>query len=328
MNNTPPNNAQIPVPGPVTIVVPVYQERDSLPKLYEELLPVLNALPEKSEVLFVDDGSTDGSFDYLEELHGRDARIRALRFRRNMGKAVGLSAGFEHAKGEIIVTMDGDLQDDPADIQALLTAIADGADLACGWKYQGKGPANKSLPSRFFNFVTSRVTGIKLHDMNCPLKAYRREVIEEIDVYGDLHRFIPVLAHQRGFVLKEVKVQNRPRQFGTSKFGIERFTRGFFDLMTVFLLTRYAQRPLHFFGTLALLTGLIGTMSIAGLMAYTKLTLGSMDWRATPSRPLFFIGLLAIMLAFQFFSIGLIGELLTKFFHRSQRNAPIKHVIE
>ena len=313
---------------PITIVVPIYEERESLPDLYEELASLLSRLPANSEILFVDDGSTDDSRTYLQDLHARDNRIRAICLRRNFGKAIALSVGFQHAKGDVIVTMDGDLQDDPDDIPKLLEAIAAGADLACGWKFQGKGPANKSLPSRFFNVVTSRVTGVRLNDMNCPLKAYRREVIEEIDLYGDLHRFIPVMAHQRGFVIEEVRVKNRARKYGQSKFGVERFTRGFFDLFTVLLLTRYAQKPLHFFGTIALLLFLLGCVSIAGLMTYTFITYGQPGWDPSTTRPLFFFGVLSIMVASQVFSIGLMGELLTKYLHHAQRKPPVKHVIE
>lgn len=314
---------------PVSVVIPVYDECQSLPELYERLRPVLDTLPADSEILFVDDGSQDGTREQISSFHERDSRVRGLCLRRNFGKAIALTAGFKHAKGGIIVTMDGDLQDDPNDIPKLIESIASGADLACGWKHEGKGPPGKSLPSRFFNFITSRVTGVRLHDMNCPLKAYRREVIEEIDVYGDLYRFIPVMAHQRGFIIEEVRVQNHSRQYGQSKYGFERFLRGFFDLFTMLLLTRYAQKPLHFFGVIAIFLCSVGAVAIAGLMTYTALKYGDSETlRATPSRPLFFFGVLAIMVGSQVFSIGLIGELMTKFFHRSQRTPAIKHVIE
>lgn len=312
----------------ISVVIPVFEERENLSELVSQLITALDKLDCESEVILIDDGSRDGTADFLKEINRTDPRFMGIVLRRNMGKAQALAVGFHQARGGIIVTMDGDLQDDPAEIPLLVQAIHTGADLACGWKYQGKGPLSKSLPSRLFNFVVSRVTGIQLHDMNCPMKAYRREVIEEIEIYGDLHRFIPVLAHQRGFRLAEVQVHNHPRKHGRSKFGFERFANGFFDLFTILLLTRYAQKPLHFFGTIALLLGLTGILCVGGLMINTVMIEAAGGDASSPDRPLFFFGILAILFGAQVFSIGLIGELLTKYFNRTQLKPPIKEVID
>ena len=226
----------------LSFVLPVYNEQESLTTLHRRIAEVMSGRSESFEMVFVDDGSTDGSIDVLTGLHRQDPRVKVVQLRRNFGKSAAYSAGFERARGEFIITMDTDLQDDPAEIPAFLDKLDQGFDVVSGWKYEGKGALEKSLPSRFFNGVVRRATGIPLHDFNCPFKAYRRDVLREIHIYGELHRFIPVLAHSRGFTIVEIKIKNLPRQFGQSKYGLKRYVRGMLDLMTVMFITRFAQR--------------------------------------------------------------------------------------
>jgi len=288
----------------LSIVVPVYDEAESLPVLYEELCRVLQQLPLSAEMIFVDDGSRDGSVDILRALHAQDERVQVIEFRRNFGKSAALHAGFQAARGRVVVTLDADLQDVPAEIPRLLEALAD-ADLVSGWKYQRQDPASKRWPSRWFNFVVRHLTGVPLHDFNCGLKAYRREVIEELSLYGELHRYIPVLAHHRGFRVTEVPVAHRPRRFGHSKFGSARFFRGFFDLLTVLFLTQYTRRPLHLFGWFGMISLGLGFMINAYL---------SLQWfmgHPIGHRPLLLLGVLLMIFGAQFFLTGLLGELIT-----------------
>ena len=259
------------------------------------------------ELLFVDDGSTDKSFQVLRDLKRNDRHIKIIRFRRNYGKSAALAVGFEKALGNIVITMDADLQDDPAEIPSLKKKIEDGYDLVSGWKKRRKDPLSKTIPSRFFNFVTAVLTGIKIHDFNCGLKAYRREVVKSVKVYGELHRYVPVLAHWEGFRIGEMVVQHRPRKFGKTKFGIGRFWRGFLDLLTALFTTRYLRRPLHLFGFWGLLAVTAGVI-IDGWLAvewYLGLT-----WLS--NRPLFLGGVLLIIVGIQFISIGLLGEMISK----------------
>jgi len=296
----------------VSFVLPVCNEADSLRQLYEEATRVLADQPCDYELLFVDDGSTDGSFEVLQDLHGRDPKVKALRFRRNFGKAAAYSAGFREAKGDIVITMDTDLQDDPEDIPLFLGKMAEGCDMVVGWKHEGKGPAGKSIPSSVFNKVVSLVTGLPLHDFNCPFKAYRREVLEEIDVHGELHRYIPVLASAKGFTIDEIKIRNRPRRSGASKYGLERYPRGMLDLFTVTFITRFAKRPLHLLGLAGLLALTFGGTVLGGLIAaHFFYVLG---WLTDPSwnihdRPALGLGILLIGVGVQLLSIGLVGEL-------------------
>jgi glycosyltransferase involved in cell wall biosynthesis len=216
----------------ISVVIPVYNEAESLQPLYQDLVSVLGTLGRPYELLFIEDGSTDGSFDTLAELHTQDCHVQVIQFRRNFGKAAALTVGFAEARGAIVITMDADLQDDPQEIPSLLNKLAEGFDLVSGWKYPRRDPLTKTLPSKLFNWATSRLSGVRLHDFNCGFKAYRREVVKEIRFYGDLYRYIPVLAHWQGFRVTEVPVRHHPRQFGQSKYGISRFLRGFFDLIT------------------------------------------------------------------------------------------------
>ncbi len=303
----------------ISVVVPVLDEAGSLALLYRELTDVLEALRRPYELVFVDDGSRDESFRILEKLHRQDDRVRVLQLRRNFGKAAALSVGFAHARGQIVATLDGDLQDDPAELPRLLDALEDGYDLVSGWKVQRQDPASKRWPSRLFNAVTGRLTGLRLHDFNSGLKVYRRPVVEELRLYGELHRFIPVLASRRGFAVGEIPVNHRPRRFGRSKYGVARFVRGFLDLLTVLFLTRYTRRPLHLFGGLGLLSLSIGVLANLYL---TALWLAGV--RPIGNRPLLAFGVLCILVGIQFVSLGLLSELVLSFQARSSEDVSIR----
>ncbi len=289
----------------ISVVVPVMNEEENLPILYRELKAVLEEVaPQDYEMIFVDDGSTDGTFTVLSALAAEDERMTVIQFRRNFGKSAALSAGFERAKGEIVITMDGDLQDDPAEIPRFLAKLEEGYDLVSGWKYPRLDPPSKTWPSRLFNLVTATVSGVHLHDFNCGFKAYRHEVTRDVNLYGELHRFIPVLAHQKGYRVTEIKVHHRPRRFGRSKFGAKRLARGFFDFLTVILLGEYRWRPMHLFGWLGLLSGAAG-VAINLYLAYLWFT----GHRPIGTRPLLTLGVLLITVGVQFFTIGLLAEM-------------------
>ncbi|MCP3978211.1 MAG: glycosyltransferase family 2 protein [bacterium] len=314
----------------ITFVLPVFNEEGNLDELYEKLTAVLAGLDENYELLFVDDGSSDESPRVLAELQRRDERVRVIEFRRNFGKAAAYSAGFEDARGEIVVTLDTDLQDDPAEVPLFLDKIDEGFDMVVGWKYEGKGNLEKSLPSKFFNSVVRRITEIPLHDFNCPFKAYRKEVLDEIHVYGELHRYIPVLAHARGFTLSEIKIKNLPRKSGTSKFGYERYLRGMLDLLTISFITRFARRPMHLLGMGGILGCLFGSsvllFFILAHFLYKLNVLADSSW-VIHDRPALNLGILLIVVGVQFFSIGLLGELLISSARRGpdDRVYSIKH---
>ncbi len=291
----------------LSIVIPLYNEEQSLRELYDDIRSALSRI-NRYEIIFVDDGSTDNSSRVLQDIRQRDkARIKIIRFRRNFGKSAALAAGFALAQGSIVITMDADLQDDPAEIPSLMNEIKRGSDLVSGWKKKRKDPITKTIPSRFFNFVTGLLTGIKIHDFNCGLKAYRKEVVKEVRIYGELHRYIPVLAHWLGYKISEVPVRHRPRRFGKTKFGIGRFWKGFLDLLTVLFTTRYLQRPLHLFGFWGAVFFLWG-LAIDGYLVYLKLYEGA----SLSNRPLFTGGILFIIVGIQFISVGLLGEMISK----------------
>src|SRR3989442_7907247 len=243
----------------ISVVVPVHDEERSVALLYDELRSALEPLDVPWETIFVDDGSTDGTFAALTRLHNAEQNVRVVRLRRNFGKAAALVAGFDQARGETVVTIDGDLQDDPTEIPRLLAKLDEGFDLVSGWKARRRDPLSRRLLSKLFNRVTSAFSGVRLHDMNCGLKAYRAEVVHGLRLYGELHRFIPVLAHYRGFRIAELPVNHRPREHGRSRYGVERYLRGFLALLTVSFIGRYRHRPLHLFGGLGLLLGAIGS---------------------------------------------------------------------
>ena len=293
----------------LSVVVPVYNERDSLEELHREIAIVCEASGIEWELVFVNDGSTDGSGEVIEGLRVRDPRVRLLSFRANSGKAAALQAGFDAAAGEVIVTMDADLQDDPVEIPNLLAALEDeDLDLVSGWKRTRRDPLSKRLPSKVFNATVRFFGGLDLHDVNCGLKAYRRAVIETITIYGELHRFIPVLASFSGFKVGEIPVNHRPRLHGHSKYGARRFVSGFLDLLTVILLTRYTAKPLHFFGSAGLLFCLAGGL-VNLYIIIIWIESGFMNIRGRV--PLFMGGVFLFLLGIQFISTGLLAELLT-----------------
>lgn len=297
----------------ISVVVPVRNEEGSLPRLYEELAEALD--PDGLwEVVFVDDGSTDGTYSALARLHDAHERVRVVRLRRNFGKAAAFAAGFEQAGGDVVVTIDADLQDDPAEIPRLLAKLDEGFDLVSGWKTRRRDPLVRRALSRIFNAAVSAVSGLRLHDVNCGLKAYRGEVVRGLDLYGELHRFIPVLAHQEGYRVAELPVRHRPRAHGQSRYGPERYLRGFFDLLTVSFMGRYRHRPLHLFGGLGLLLGLIGF----GILVY--LTALKIAGEAIGHRPLLTLGVLLLVVGIQLFSLGLVSELVTAQ-HEQRRRA-------
>lgn len=290
----------------ISVVVPVRDEAESVERLYAELDATLTALERGWEVVYVDDGSTDGTYSTLVRLHAAHENVRVVRLRRNLGKAAALDAGFAEATGDIVVTIDGDLQDDPSEIPRLLAKLDEGFDLVCGWKTHRRDRLSRRLPSRLFNAVVRVVSGVPLHDMNCGLKAFRREVADELRLYGELHRFIPVLAVDRGFRVTEVGVNHRPRPHGRSRYGMERYLRGFLDLLTVAFMARYRRRPLHLFGGAGLLLSFVG----AAILAY--LTVLKATGSAIGTRPLLTLGVLLVVVGIQLLSLGLISELITR----------------
>jgi len=295
----------------ISVVVPVYNEERSVALLYDELRSALEPLQASWETIFVDDGSSDGTFGALTRLHNAERNVRVIRLRRNFGKAAALVAGFDQARGETVVTIDGDLQDDPAEIPRLLAKLDEGFDLVSGWKAHRRDPLSRRVLSRIFNRVTSLFSGVRMHDLNCGLKAYRADVVHGLRLYGELHRFIPVLAHYRGFRIAELPVNHRPREHGRSRYGVERYVRGFLDLLTVSFIGRYRHRPLHLFGGLGLMLGFIGSAVLVYLTVLKALG------HAIGHRPLLMLGVLLVVIGMQFFSLGLISEMITS--HHEER---------
>jgi glycosyltransferase involved in cell wall biosynthesis len=295
----------------ISIVVPVHNEERSVALLLDELESSLQPLDTPWEAVFVDDGSTDGSYAALTRLHAAKDNVTVVRLRRNFGKAAALAAGFAQAQGDVIVTIDGDLQDDPAEIPRLLVKLEEGFDLVSGWKSRRRDPLRRRVLSRLFNAVAGWISGVRLHDINCGLKAYRADVVRGLRLYGELHRFIPVLAHHRGYRIAELPVNHRPREHGRSRYGLERYLRGFLDLLTVSFIGRYRQRPLHLFGGLGLALSAAGT----GILIY--LTVVKAMGHAIGGRPLLILGVLLVVVGIQVFSLGLITELITS--HHEER---------
>ncbi|MEP6645530.1 MAG: glycosyltransferase family 2 protein [Saprospiraceae bacterium] len=295
----------------LSLVIPLFDERDSLPELMawiERVLTTHSIGP--AEVIFVDDGSNDDSWAVITELQKKYPEIKAIRFRRNYGKSAALQKGFEAASGEVVITMDADLQDSPEEIPELMRMIReDQYDLVSGWKKNRKDPISKRWPSKFFNAVTRRASGIKLHDFNCGLKAYKNEVIKNIEVYGEMHRYIPVMAKWSGFAnIGEKVVQHQARKFGKSKFGWQRMITGFLDIMTIFFVGKFGKRPMHFFGTLGILFFLVGF----GILAYLSiLKLGNNIFKIS-ERPVFFFGILTLIIGAQLFLTGFLAEMISR----------------
>ncbi len=292
----------------ISVVVPLLDEEESLPELSLQLKAELNKLVgNRWEVIFVDDGSKDNSFKVIKEIHERTRNFKAIRFRKNYGKSAALNTGFKAARGKIIITMDADLQDDPAEIQNLINKLKDGYDLVSGWKKKRHDPFIKKFTSKIFNFFTSLSSGLKLHDFNCGLKAYRRECAASLDVYGEMHRYLPALAYWNGFKVAEIPVKHHKRRYGKTKYGVSRFIKGYLDLLTVLFTTRYFKRPLHFFGTIGSLFTLSGLV-INSYLVYEWI-LGN---TYLSNRPLALFGIALIIVGMQMISIGLIGEMIVK----------------
>jgi glycosyltransferase involved in cell wall biosynthesis len=290
----------------LSLVIPLLNEKESLSPLVKAIAASLDAASLPYEVIFVDDGSTDGSFEVIRALCGEYAgKIRAIRFSRNYGKAAALAVGIQHAAGEVIITMDADLQDDPAVIPDMVKLLDSGYDVISGWKKKRYDPITKTLPSKVWNLVTSMLAGIRLHDFNCGFKAYRAEAAKSLEIYGERHRYLPVLAHWNGYRVTEMVVPHHPRKFGKSKYGLGRGLKGIFDLLTLLFLRKYMKNPLHFFGLLGLVLGSLGAV----VLAYF-----GVEWIVTRQmhiRPLVLLSTVAIIMGIQFISIGLIGEMIT-----------------
>jgi len=297
----------------ISVVVPVYNEVESLPELATWIEKVMDENNFTYEVIFVDDGSRDGSWKVIESLSQKNYRMKGIRFQRNYGKSAALNTGFDKAEGDVVITMDADLQDSPDEIPALYKMIQeDNYDMVSGWKKNRKDPLNKTIPSKFFNGATGLITGIKLHDFNCGLKAYHQDVIKSIEVYGEMHRYIPVIAKWAGFTqIGEKVVQHYPRIYGKTKFGIERYINGFLDLLSISFVGRFGKRPMHFFGLWGTLVFFIGFI-IAAYLAYAKFFMA--EYRMT-DRPLFYFGLLSMLVGVQLFLAGFIGELISRSAH-------------
>lgn len=288
----------------ISAVIPAYNEAESLPELHRELVASFESLTMPWEILYVDDGSRDGTAEVIEKLCATDPRVRGILLRRNFGKSAALATGFKQVRGEYVVTMDADLQDDPVEIPRLLAELDKGLDLVSGWKVKRLDPITKTLPSKLFNMVTSSVAGVKLHDFNCGFKVYRREVVDALEVYGELHRFLPALAHWRGFRVGELGVHHRARKFGHSKFGAARFVNGFLDLMAAAFISTSALKPLHVFGRIGVAFLLVG-LGLGGWFVGSWL-------HGDPQRvrPLMLLGVGCVLLAIQFILMGLLGEMI------------------
>ena len=310
-----------------SLVVPVYNEEESLRILYQEIVEVAAKLDAEIELIFVDDGSTDSSWAIIAELRAQDARVRGVRFRRNFGKAAALDVGFKTASKPIVMTLDADLQDDPKEIPEFLALLDSGFDVVSGWKKRRHDPWHKVIPSRIFNAMVSSLTGVKLHDHNCGMKCYRREIFDEVTLYGELHRFVPVLAAARGYKVGEKVVEHRARRFGASKYGFNRFVKGFLDLLTVKFVTGYGQRPQHLLGTLGLSSFAIGALCMCWMALRWILAripaLGFAEY-CLSGRPAVVYSAALMLLGAQFLSVGVVAELVVSYQNRKGREYSVK----
>jgi len=303
----------------LSIVIPVFNEEESIRELYLQIKDALKG-ESKYEIIFIDDGSSDNSKKNINALINQDSNVRLISFYRNFGKSAALSEGFKHASGDIIITMDADLQDDPNEITNLINKINEGFDLVSGWKKKRHDPWTKTLPSKVFNFVTRLLTGVKIHDFNCGLKAYRSSVVKSIEIFGGRHRYIPALAGQKNFSVSEIIVNHRPRIHGETKYGGSRIFHGFFDLLTILFLNKYTQQPLHFFGTIGLFAFSLGFI-IELLVLYYKFVLFE---PFSKHIALLILGVIFIIIGIQFFSIGLLGEIMAR--HSQSKENRVKEV--
>lgn len=307
----------------LSIVIPLLNEEENIPLLYEELREVFSNRREKYEIIFIDDGSNDKSLQILKDIQEKDQNVVVVSFRKNFGQTAAMAAGFDYARGDVIITMDADLQNDPHDIPKLLEQIEAGNDVVTGWRFDRKDTfINRRLPSIIANKIISKTTGVNLHDYGCTLKAFKKEVIKNVKLYGEMHRFIPAIASGMGIDFTEVKVNHRPRRFGSTKYGISRTIRVILDLMTVKFLLSYATRPIQVFGLMGVFSGTIGFL-IAMVMIFQRQFMGV----PLGDRPLLFLAVLLIFVGIQFISLGLIAELQARTYHESQ-NKPVYHVKE
>jgi glycosyltransferase involved in cell wall biosynthesis len=305
----------------VSFVIPLYNEAESLPELTAQIYHSIQksdlerrfGRSPKIEILFVNDGSTDGSDKIIKDLIAKHQEVKLISFRRNYGKSAGLDAGFKAAQGQFVITMDADLQDNPYETEALIKKLDEGYDLVSGWKKKRYDPISKTLPSKLFNFVTGALSGVHIHDFNCGLKGYRNEVVKAVQVYGEMHRYIPVLAKWNGFRVSEIAVEHRARKYGYSKFGLSRFFNGFLDLLTVMFITKYMKRPMHLFGMLGIACFILG-FAIGAILTFGKYV----NDESVSNRPLLMLGVLLIILGVQFFLGGLLGEMITKSYYQSE----------
>ncbi len=303
----------------LSIVTTVYNEEESISELYDRVIENVEICLNENlisdfEMIFVDDGSTDSSLKEINKLIDKDSRMHLISLRKNYGKATGLQAAFRNVTGDIIITMDADLQDDPIEIKNFVNKIDEGYDLVSGWKIKRLDPLEKRLPSKLFNKVTSKMSGVELHDFNCGFKAYRREVVDAIDIYGEFHRYIPVLAHRKGFKIAEMPVHHNKRKFGKSKYGIERYLRGFFDSVSVSFILKYYDRPMYFFGRLGLASGIIGF--ILCLIAAIKGIVGAVSGVGI----LLILGVLLLLAGIGFFALGMLGDMIVDATYRQRYN--------
>lgn len=296
----------------ISAVVPVFNEQESLLTLYKELVKEIRALTNDYEIIIIDDGSSDASLEVLKKLEKKDERVRIFSFRRNQGKAEALTLGFQKANGDVIVTLDADLQDKPSEIAKLVKKLDGGWDLVCGWRRERKDPFLKVVSSKMFNLLARTFWGVLLHDYNCGLKAYRKEAAKSLSLYGGMHRFIPLILHQKGFTVTEIPVVHEKRKFGKSKYGISKLWKDLPDIFTMIFLSRYSQRPLHFFGTIG------GALFLTGLITLSYLSILHFLGESIGRRPLLFLGMLLVISGFQLFFTGFLADLITNLFRNGR----------
>jgi glycosyltransferase involved in cell wall biosynthesis len=301
----------------ISLVIPLYNEVESLPELHGWIKKVMEENGYSYEVIFVDDGSNDGSWEIIKSLHEKYENVTGVKFRRNYGKSAGLNVGFEHTKGDVVITMDADMQDSPDEIPDLYNMIMkDGFDLVSGWKKKRYDPLSKTIPTKLYNFVTSKMSGVHLHDMNCGLKAYRGDVVKNIEVYGEMHRYIPVIAKWAGFSnIGEKVVQHRPRKYGVTKFGLSRFIYGPLDLLSIMFMGKFGKRPMHFFGVIGTFI-FFGGLGILAWLSADKILFNAIG---IANRPAFYLGILMVIVGIQLFIAGFLGELISR--SSSERNS-------
>lgn len=295
----------------ISVAIPIYNERENIPILVEKLKEVLEGMGYEWEIVFGDNASNDGSFEILKELHGRDRRIKVVRLSKNFGQTGSLSAALDYASGDVVITMDGDLQNDPADIPLFLDKIKEGYDIVSGWRYERKDPLTKRIPSKIYNWLASKLTGVKLHDFGCTFKAMRREVVKNLRLYGEMHRYIEALASEMGVRIAEIKVRHHPRKYGKTKYGASRILKGFLDLLTVKFLLSYSTRPLHLFGIPGLILAALGVIT-GGYLTF-QWFMGASIW----GRPLLLLAILLVIVGVQFVAIGLLAEMIVRSYYES-----------